>query len=142
MNPDINLSTGASFADQAACRNRKVAACAIAARLRHLAGQECFWTQSPTGPKAGLVVGDVFVCFWLNDSGLYFRVDDIAGGPPLMSGYIDPERGGTYDQGHLSIASWRRGWERQLFGPISVVSRAFGIWAASTTARSALDRPQ
>ena len=106
-------------ADQAAGRNRAVAAYAIAVRLRDLAGNECTWRVGPSGKKAGLIVGSLIVEFWINDSGLYFRIDHIAGGAPLMSGYIDPKRRGQYDNGHLQVMSWRRGWERQLFEPIS-----------------------
>lgn len=106
-------------ADQAAGRNRAIAASAIAVRLRYLAGNECRWGVFPSGKMADLIVGSLVVGFWINNSGLYFRIDHIAGGAPLMSGYLDPKRRGEYDNGHLQVMSWRRGWERELFEPIS-----------------------
>lgn len=48
-------------------------------------------------------------------TGTCFRIDGRAGGPPLMSGYIDPHPAGKYANGKLHVMSWQRGWERSLF---------------------------
>ncbi|MDO1559512.1 hypothetical protein Q0812_08740 [Brevundimonas sp. 2R-24] len=50
-----------------------------------------------------------------HEAGVCFRIDGPQGGPPLMSGYIDPRRPGQYVGGKLHVMSWRRGWERALF---------------------------
>lgn len=123
----MNLSeklNSSSPADVAAGRSRHAAATAIAARLRDLYDAAAVWTSSPTGSKAHLRVHRLVVCFWINDSGIFFRIDDQDGGTPLMSGYLDSGRYPEHDGGSLQIMSWRRGWERSLFAPVSGQLRA------------------
>lgn len=106
-------------AELATGRDRKVAAAAIATRLRYLSTDLTAWWPSPTGKQARLVLDGLVVGFWRNDSGLYFRIDAVCGGRPLMTGYLRPERYGTLDEGRLQIMSWRRGWERSLFARVT-----------------------
>lgn len=126
MDSSENSCSFASLVDRAEGRNRMVAAAAIAERLRDLASGRIDWTRSSTGAKAHLRSDRLVLFFWLNEAGLYFRIECRYSGRPLMSGYVDLRQYGKHDEGRLQIMSWRRGWERSLFGTFSCGLQRFG----------------
>jgi hypothetical protein len=95
-------------------RSRKAASVVILKRLRQVLA-ETELRPSDWGQIGDAIHGDLHIAFNRNEAGVCFRIDGPQGGPPLMSGYIDPRRPGQYVGGKLHVMSWRRGWERALF---------------------------
>lgn len=95
-------------------RNRRLAAGAIVGRLRKLSEKAKFTMIGPW-PGVDVRVGSLNIFFSRTTYGLYFRIDGVRARSPLMTGYVDPVRPGTYPELSLHVMSWRRGWEGELF---------------------------
>lgn len=96
-------------------RSRKAAAVVILTQLRHILARCELKPSMWGGWAADVEQGDLSISFHRVQTGTCFRIDGRAGGPPLMSGYIDPRPAGKYADGKLHVMSWKRGWESSLF---------------------------
>jgi len=96
-------------------RNRKKALAAIIPRLKLLRSRSDLYSVSSSVTVDHAVFGNLVCMFHETAEGIYFRIDEAGGGPPLMSGYYDNRGRNAQVYGPVHVMSWRRGWEDRLF---------------------------